>query len=77
MKKSPYFRDQLFNRDEEGQEDRDKSMIVARSESTSHNMCHFLRNNHINDLWFFATMIIYMIRGFLNNDHIHDSWFTV
>jgi hypothetical protein len=52
---------QLFNRDEEGQEDRDKSTMVARSESTSDNMCHFWRNNHINDFWFFVTMIIYMI----------------
>jgi hypothetical protein len=43
------------------QEDRDESTTVAHSESTSDNMCHFWRNNHINDFWFFVTMIIYMI----------------
>jgi hypothetical protein len=41
-KKSRYFQAQLFNRHEEGQEDRDESTTVARSESTSDNMCHFL-----------------------------------
>jgi hypothetical protein len=42
-----------------------QNSAIARSESTSDNMCHFWRNNHVNNFWFFVTMIIYMIHGFL------------